>query len=322
MPNFAPDGDDTVLIRQPALRRIRPAMLAAGLAAVAVLAGGALWRARLHTHAELPVQTEASVDFHAACETHVTRLEQDRDIVIISFATLLAQGQALNRVAAFVEKAGLPHARVLDDTALAAAIRNSGASVQTYYYGHDYQAADLRRFFAQAARESIDLNPQEMWLRRLLAGMGWLQADAPGAIITLSASGAMLDGGMRAVILRHEIAHGAFFTVPAYRDYTEHFWQALPATERAGFVAFLGSEGYDTGLEALMFNEMQAYLAFTPDGRFFNAQAVGLSDTRLETLRAAFLNGMPNFWLRHLAAQPLPPASIAACPGLADIDPA
>lgn len=119
---------------------------------------------------------------------------------------------------------------------------------------------------------------------------------------------------MRAVTLRHEIAHGAFYTVPAYRAYTRRFWQALPESERAGFIAFLDQQGYDTASETLMYNEMQAYLVFTQDRRFFNAQVVNLSDMRLEALRASFLNGMPDFWLRDLATQPVPLAAISICP--------
>ena len=57
----------------------------------------------------------------------------------------------LDRVAAFVEKANVPHDRLLDDAALNAAITASGDTVASYYYGHDYQAADLAQFFALAA---------------------------------------------------------------------------------------------------------------------------------------------------------------------------
>ncbi|MBO1326513.1 hypothetical protein K2X14_15145 [Acetobacter sp. TBRC 12305] len=321
--------DDTVIFPAPArgmpkTRRVRPGVVVAGLGAAALLAGGgvALWRGMAPPRYRPPVQTEAGIDISAACMTHVGLLAQDHDILVIDFSSLLAQGQTLNRVAAFVEKTGLPRDRVLDDTALVRAIHESGATEQTYYYGHDYQAADLRRFFTQAARQSVPLNPQETWLHRMLGRMGWLQPDATGALITFSASGETLDATMRAVTLRHEIAHGAFYTVPAYRVYTEQFWQALPAPERAAFITFLGQQGYDTTDEALMFNEMQAYLAFTPDSRFFNAQVVGLSDRRLEAMRASFLNGMPDFWLRDLASQPLPPASVSTCPDTRASDPA
>lgn len=321
MRHASPNEDDTVIL--PAslrggakARRARPRVVALGLLSAALLAGGgvALWRVITPQTSLPPAQTEASIDINAACMTHVGVLAQDHAILVIDFASLLAQGQTLNRVAAFVEKADLPHDRVLDDGALLKAIHESGANEQTYYYGHDYQAQDLRRFFVQAARQSVPLNPQEIWLHNTLAHMGWLQPNATGALITLSASGEALEGAMRAVILRHEIAHGAFYTKPAYRAYTQHFWQALPASERAGFTAFLGQQGYDTTQEALMFNEMQAYLAFTPDTRFFNAAVVGVSEQRLEAMRASFLNGMPNFWLRALASQPLPPAAVSTCP--------
>lgn len=295
---------------------VRPSLIVAGLAAALVLAGGGtvLWRGLTPPRYLPPEQTEASIDINATCGIHAFVLAQDHDVLVIDFSSLLAQGQTLNRVAAFVEKAGLPRDRVLDDAALQRAIRDSGASEQTYYYGHDYQAEDLRRFFVQAASQSISLTPQENWLHDMLARMGWLQPGANGALITVSASGEGLDATMRAVTLRHEIAHGAFYTVPAYRAYTRRFWQALPESERAGFIAFLGQQGYDTASETLMYNEMQAYLVFTQDRRFFNAQVVNLSDMRLEALRASFLNGMPDFWLRDLATQPVPLAAISICP--------
>lgn len=315
------DEDDTVILPapkrgMPKVLRARPSVAIVGLLTVGLLAGGsiALWRGSTPPAPLPPALTEASIDINAACVTHVGVLAQDHDILVITFSSLLMQGQTLNRVAAFVEKADQPRDHILDDTALLKAIHESGADEQTYYYGHDYQAEDLRRFFAQAARQSVTLNPQEIWLQKTLAGMGLLQPNATGALITLSASGEALESAMRAIILRHEIAHGAFYTVPAYRAYTEQFWLALPAPERAAFTEFMGQQGYDTTQEALMFNEMQAYLAFTPDTRFFNAQVIGMSDKRLEALRASFLNGMPDFWLRNLAREPLPPASVSSCP--------
>ncbi|MFT9257679.1 MAG: hypothetical protein ABF535_06345 [Acetobacter sp.] len=318
------NNDDTVILRAPAqgmprsvfFARVRPRAVLAGVAIVMGLAGGGmvLWRSMKAPHDLPSPQTEAGIDIGASCVTHAFVLAQDHDILVLDFSSLLAQGQTLNRVAAFVEKAGLPRDRVLDGSALQSAIHESGATEQTYYYGHDYQAGDLRRFFAQAARQSIALTPQELWLHAVLARMGWLQSDANGALITISASGDGLDASMRAITLRHEIAHGAFYTVPAYRAYTRRFWQALAPSERAGFITFLGQQGYDTTSEALMYNEMQAYLAFTADTRFFNAQAVNLSDARLEAMRVSFLDGMPDFWLRELATHPVPPASVLICP--------
>lgn len=120
---------------------------------------------------------------------------------------------------------------------------------------------------------------------------------------------------MRAVILRHEISHGAFYTVPEYRHYTERFWAGLTPEDRAAFTSFLGRQGYDTSLTELMLNETQAYLIFTRDPRFFNAAAVGKTEAEIDQLRQGFIANMPDFWLTPLASAPLPPvpASMPAC---------
>ena len=103
----------------------------------------------------------------------------------------------LNRVAAFVEKAGLPHDRVLTDAELDAAIRASGETPATYYYGHDYRAADLIRFFALADRAGVALTPEEERLRRLLRQAGWTDTSAAGALISIPKAGADPLGGPR-----------------------------------------------------------------------------------------------------------------------------
>ena len=59
------------------------------------------------------------------------------------------------------------------------------------------------------------------------------------------------------------------------------FWQAdLTEAERASVRHFLGSQEYDTTDEELMLNEMQAYLMFTRDPRFFKASDIGMTEER------------------------------------------
>jgi hypothetical protein len=119
---------------------------------------------------------------------------------------------------------------------------------------------------------------------------------------------------MRAVILHHELSHGAFYTTPAYEAYAVSFWNSLTDADRAAFTGFLGRQGYDTANTNLMLNETQAYLIFTRDPRFFNGSVVGMSDEQIHTLRAGFIAGMPNFWLQPMANADLPIAPQAvAC---------
>jgi hypothetical protein len=223
----------------------------------------------------------------------------------------------LDRVAALIEKAHLPRDRVLDDVELNEAILECGLTVESYYYGHDYKAADLAKFFRLAAADGIQLNPQELWLHGLLLQLGWLTPGANGALITLPAAISPITQEMRAVILHHELSHGAFYTTPNYEAYAIAFWNSLTDADRAAFTGFLGREGYDTTNTYLMLNETQAYLIFTRDPRFFRADVVGMTQAQVDTLRAGYIAGMPDFWLRPMANETLPvgPEPAEACPG-------
>jgi hypothetical protein len=227
-------------------------------------------------------------------------------ILVLSFPSLHEQGRMLDRLGAFVEKAGLPRNRVLDDADLQAAIRLAGDTEDTYYYGHDYRAADMARFFALADRDGIALHPEEETLRRLLTQEGLLVPGAVGALITIppESQAPPIDAAARATILHHELSHGAYFTDPAYAAHARDFWQnVLTEAQRAGFRRFLGSEGYDVTNEDLMLNETQAYLVFTADPRYFRPEYAGLSDAEAARLRRIFLADLPVDWLRPAHAE-------------------
>jgi hypothetical protein len=233
-------------------------------------------------------------------------------VIVLDFPSLEQQGRMLNRVAALVEKSGLPRDRVLNDADLDAAIRSHGDTVATYYYGHDYSAAALARFFALADRDHVALGEPEQALRALLRQLGWFAPDARGGLLSLSREGADADitHAVRATILHHELSHGAFFTEPAYADYVRRFWlTGLTAAERDAVRKFLGSQGYDTGNEELMANEMQAYLMFTYDPQFFVAANVGMTEARRAALQAIFRADLPIGWLRD--AMPAPSVDLA-----------
>ena len=226
-------------------------------------------------------------------------------ILVLDFASLLEQGRTLDRVAAFVEKAGLPHDRVLTDDELDAAIRATGDTVETFYYGHDYPSSALVRFFASADAQHVELNRQEETLRALLRQEGWFAPGVAGALISLPSVGAddKVTPAVRAGILRHELSHGEFFSDPTYAAYVHDFWlSALSEPERAAMRGFLAKDGYDAGEEELMYNEMQAYLMFTRERSMFAPSMIGMSESRLKDLQRAFLAGMPAGWLRAVMA--------------------
>ena len=232
----------------------------------------------------------------------VFRYAPNSNIVVLDFPSLRMQGLMLDRVAALIEKAGLPRDRVISWARLRRVIVAGGDTISTYYYGHDYSAAALASFFALAAAEHRTLNPQEQRLHALVAQLGWLRPGVNAGLITLPRQGAnkYVTGTARDVILTHELSHGEFFSNPAYRAYVRRFWhQDLTAPQRAAIRHFLGTEEYDTGDETLMMNEMQAYLMFTRNPEFFSAHDVGMTPAQRRALETRFLAGMPVGWLRN-----------------------
>ncbi len=229
----------------------------------------------------------------------IWRFRQDPAVLIVIFPSLHSQALTLNRIAAFVEKAGLPHDRVIDDAELNAAIAAGHHHFDTYYEAHDYRVSDLEHFFVTADRDGVRLHVEEEMLRAWLAKAGLLEVGAVGAVISLPPPGSgQLDSSGREAVLRHELSHGIYFTDPAYAALVRRFWEAsMSVDERTAFRGFLGASGYDTANEDLMRNEMQAYLAFTPDTRIFRPASVGLRSDRIFGLRQKFAVELPAGWL-------------------------
>lgn len=253
------------------------------------------------------VLTEAEVLARAPAGVEAYRFAPAPEIFVLQFGSLAEQARALNRAAALIEKAGYPRDRVLDLAELDRRIRAEGAEPDSFYYGHDYRAADLVRFFEMLRAAGLPPSEGEAALARMIESWGWTR-NTNAALISLVREdrAAGLGPAVRATILRHELSHGLYFTSPAYARYAHEFWSGmLTQPERGKFRAFLASEGYDTGIEDLVINETQAYLMHTANDRFFNAQAIGISDRRLEALRVLFLTGMPPGWLRDCTTVPV-----------------
>jgi hypothetical protein len=249
-------------------------------------------------YADVTLADEAAILAAPGDRLRVFRLREAPAVVVLAFASMHQQALTLDRVGAFVEKAGMPRNRVLPDAELLSRIGQAGEDFDSFYYGHDYRAADLARFFATAATEATVLDPDEIALSAFLATDGMLQPGAVGAVISVPPLSVQppVDAGARATILRHEISHGVYFTDPAYRAYTTRFWaEAMTEAERAAFRKMLAGEGYDTSNEDLMRNEMQAYLVHTTDRRYFDPTRLGIDAA---SLRQRFVQGMPAGWLR------------------------
>jgi hypothetical protein len=239
--------------------------------------------------------TEAEMLATTADQAVMLRLRDNPSVFVLLFPSLDDQGAALNRMAALVEKAGLPRDRLLDDAALARAIAQSGETPGTWYLGHDYEGADLARFFALADRDGIALNPGEIWVRaRFAEARALVPAGMEIALVSVANAGPDLDPAMRATILHHEIGHGHFFTRPALRAHVLRVWrERFGEQDRQAIRRFLGREGYDTSNDVLMANEAMAYLLFTPDPRFFSPRHLGITEVEFDRLRQAMRDGLP-----------------------------
>ena len=294
-------------------RPARPAAAARGrrrgtTIAVAVALGAALaasWRQGYFGDGAPPSSTVEELLAESPVEGRATRLAGNPRVLVIQFPSLQAQGAAMNRIAALVEKTGAPRERVLGDPELAEFIAQSGDSPATFYLGHDYGGGDLARFYRLAAEQRVTLNDAERRLHgilvaaRLLAGDGVATAaiDPPQALVTFSAvqrddpateADETVDAVRREAVLRHELSHGEFLTRSSYRAHCERFWRSLTQADRERFRRHLAQLGYDTGNETLVVNEMQALLMHTPDPRAFSAADLGVGEEELAAWRRRF----------------------------------
>lgn len=304
----------------PPVRRVRPIWLGLLFALVLALAF-TLGRLALGGRpAETPPLPTPGIEQASVDELLTLRSDGDwqprwlRDngaVLVIQFPGLRAQGRALNRTAALIEKGGQRRDHVLSDAELQAALDAAGDNESSYFLGHDYRAEDLGRFYSLAQAQQLPLNAEELRLRRLLLDAGLLRPTAAGgfdgtpdrALISFSAEQADdpatlqdegMDGRRRASVLRHELSHGRFFTDARYHDHCWAFWRdRLSETEREVWRRYLAQLGYDPGNEELMVNETQALLMHTPDLREFDPAAMGQGGREIEGQRERFRAGMP-----------------------------
>ena len=203
-------------------------------------------------------------------------------VLIFDTASYAVQDRFFKRLAFFVEKAGFT-GTIPDERALES---------RHGYNAHDYRADDLARFFSTAERRGIALTPEENDLAAILVDTGMIRrgnsvySPGGGAVISISRSSSAI---LRELLLSHECFHGAFFSLPAFRDACREAWESLSPLEKNIWLEFLSSKGYDSGDPYLVVNEFQSYvLQQTRDGvRGF--QAVTLARLRARSARAAGL---------------------------------
>ncbi|MFA5123186.1 hypothetical protein [Zavarzinia sp.] len=235
---------------------------------------------------------------------HLTtyRAAHNPRVLVLDFPSFHAQAMALNRIAALIEKKGAPRDRVMSDAELRRAIADSGKSFDTYYGGHDYDSAALARFFTLAENVGVTVAEGEV-LEILLkqkvirvADQGFTPGEPAQALVTLASVGGDDAGNiaLRREVLRHEFAHGEFFTQVFFRSACDDFWRkGLNDAERKLFTRFLERAGYDVKNETLVINEMQAYLGFTLAPELFGPRQLGIDDKAFAALRERFRKAVP-----------------------------
>ena len=203
-------------------------------------------------------------------------------VLIIDAASYQVQDDLFNRLAFFVEKAG--HAGTVESPAALRGIRG--------YNAHDYKADDLARFFSIAAKQGTGLTPGEEELAGLLLQNGILRktnegvAAGDGSVISIARSSTPV---LRNLLLTHECFHGAFFTLPGFRDAVQNQWTSLSAVEKQIWLSFLASRGYNTKDSYLVVNEFQSYLLQQERKAVIGFQALTLSRMRAGPSRGAAL---------------------------------
>ncbi len=187
-------------------------------------------------------------------------------VLIFDTATYAIQEELFRRLAYYVEKAGF-RGTVWTDRQL---------DGRYGYNAHDYDAANLARFFTEAERAGAPLNARELWLRDFLAAQrvigpagqggaagqdgaaGWQAGERGGAVLSISRES---PPAQRRLLMRHEAAHGVYFVHAGYRAAIAAAWREIGEPARHAWRSYLAALGYDTAWEDLMRNEFQAYLA-------------------------------------------------------------
>ena len=178
-------------------------------------------------------------------------------MLILDTASYAIQDEMFRRLAYYTEKAGF-RGTVWSDADL---------GNRYGYHAHDYAAADLARFFTEAGRAGVQLNARELRLRDFLAREGVIRASAgqgsesawragPGAGAVLSISQES-PPAQRALLLRHEAAHGVYFVRAGYREEIAAIWEAIGEPARHAWRTYLAALAYDSSAEDLMRNEFQ-----------------------------------------------------------------
>lgn len=224
------------------------------------------------------------------------------ELLVFDYRDYGVQAAMLRRLAFFVEKKGWAGQVLPWDV-----IENRHG-----WNAHDYRSDDLARFFTEAVRQGITLNPEEEILREILLANGiirpagedrWEGVD--GGLLSLARESSQR---LRYLFMVHEGYHGLFFSSEAFRQGVFRIWRALSPEEQNFWKQFLDWKWYNVDDEYLLANEFMAYLMQqTPDkvdGYFFDYIIPSMITARPEWTHSleAFSAAYPDHFLRNALA--------------------
>jgi|GEM_PF-3384498 len=237
-------------------------------------------------------------------KTRVYQLQSNDRVVVIDFKDLEAQANALNRIAALIEKKNTPKDRILSQRDIWLAAGGNARDYNHYYLGHNYEAVHLAKFFNLARQAQVSLRLEERqvldWLVKaeILTREGQKILPHPLGAVMISIAQArdsqndrFLTSSQRRDTLYHESRHAEFSANPYFKQYVIDFWQRLPASRKNAIRKVLSSLGYDPSNEELMANEFQAYLGTGTVASMLDIY-IGKTGSSLEEIKGAFFQGV------------------------------
>jgi hypothetical protein len=179
------------------------------------------------------------------------------EILVFDFQNRQVQDRFLDRLAFYVEKAGF----------IGTLVPNERLAFMHGWNAHNYRGEGLSSFFNTAQAQNFSLNPEELFLRDLVAYHGIIRWDGtrglwepgPGGIISITRD-PRESGASRALFMTHEGLHGLYYMNQRLVEQAEAEWYNLSQDVRTYLKRYFDRLQYDTNDDFLVKNEFQAYM--------------------------------------------------------------
>jgi hypothetical protein len=260
------------------------------------------------------VATEVvTADFQTVLTNHsgefdIWNLADNKSVYVFDFPSLTRQGHTFNRAMQLIEQFKEPYKRVLSIEEINKYLDSIRRNQANFAYGHDFMVSELVLFFNLAARDKLELLPEEIVLRDFLVNQGLMdswrgfyRALKPGVVILSIPqeqerhdNEPKINELARRAIFTHERSHAEYYTNPYYADYCRKFWNdKLSNDQKKVFTKFFSNYNYSVNQLELMVNEMQAYLMFTPDPNSISAAKLGIKEEEWQAMKTLFRQDQP-----------------------------